>query len=161
MGINSFTQYLRISLPCDSWLLLSSGRSHPSATSYDYTMCVDPPTWPQRLLPFQPEAKRSVVLLLSSCLILHHVHVNSKAYVRSWCLERSVLCAVAREGRRSVWLTSTNTGPNVAGPLSERTTEAAPLKFGQEERLPCFCTFSMGLFRLLLDWSDDHTVDTA
>ena len=29
MGIDTFTQYLRISLPCDSWLLLNSRRSHP------------------------------------------------------------------------------------------------------------------------------------
>ena len=30
MGIDSFTQYLHISLPCDSWLLLNSRHSHPS-----------------------------------------------------------------------------------------------------------------------------------
>ena len=29
MGIDSFTEYLNLSLPCDSWLLLTSRRSHP------------------------------------------------------------------------------------------------------------------------------------
>ena len=29
MGIGSFTQYFRISLRCDGWLLLNSRRSHP------------------------------------------------------------------------------------------------------------------------------------
>ena len=30
MGIDSFTQYLRVSLPCDSWLLLNCRRSRPT-----------------------------------------------------------------------------------------------------------------------------------
>ena len=31
MGIDSFTQYLRISLPCDSWLSINSRPSHPKS----------------------------------------------------------------------------------------------------------------------------------